>query len=447
VQIGYGPATVTGSRWGRCGANRESGTNPDRSKPKLFARKSAARSLALFREAFLLGGRKAERVLPSAAKKRMAAGIAALGLAMSLGAAPSASARAEAAPRTAGAAAQSVAQDAAQNAAGETTRAATHDGKVDTAATREVTDEVGRRVAVPVEVRRIVTLAPDLTETMFTLGLGAKVVGDTEYSDTPPEAKQRPRVGSPQNPSIEAILALHPDLVLATGSINRRETVEALARMGLAVYTSDPHTVRGALESAAKMGQIAGAGEHGAEVVAALQARLDALRARLADLPLVHVLFVVWEDPLITIGQNTFIADALRWAGAESVISSDQNWPRIGLEEVMRLRPEYIVLAADHAATQGESAERLRKQPVWREMPAVVEGHVVTADDEMTKPSTGLVEAVEQLARALHPEAFAAGAGAGAATATGTKDEIAEARELGGEAARARERGELACAR
>ncbi|MGC1658853.1 MAG: hypothetical protein WA737_02435, partial [Candidatus Acidiferrales bacterium] len=78
-----------------------------------------------------------------------------------------------------------------------------------------------------------------------------------------------------------------------------------------------------------------------------------------------------------------------------------------GLEEVVRLQPEYIVLAADHAAAQGNSAERLRTRPVWRDMTAVREGHVVMADDEATKPSTGLVEAIEQLARALHPEAFA----------------------------------------
>ncbi|MGB8653219.1 MAG: helical backbone metal receptor [Candidatus Acidiferrales bacterium] len=277
-----------------------------------------------------------------------------------------------------------------------------------TAATRIITDEVGRRVAVPVDVRRIVTLAPDLTETVYALGLGAKLAGDTDYCDTPPEAKLKPHVGNAQNPSLEAILALHPDLVLATTSINRRETVDALERMGLAVYTSDPHTVLGALDSAQRMGEIAGAGAAGAAAVAALRERLDALHARLEDRPMVHVLFVVWEDPLITIGQNTFIADALRWAGAESVIISSQNWPRIGLEEVVRLQPEYIVLAADHAAAQGNSAERLRTRPVWRDMPAVREGHVVMADDEATKPSTGLVEAIEQLARALHPEAFAA---------------------------------------
>ena len=97
----------------------------------------------------------------------------------------------------------------------------------------------------------------------------------------------------------------------------------------------------------------------GTALVAQLQARLDAVHARIAELPLVHVLFVVWEDPLITIGQNTFIADALRWAGAESVIVANQNWPQVSMEEIVRLQPEYILFTANHS----ESNERPRAEP------------------------------------------------------------------------------------
>ena len=88
-----------------------------------------------------------------------------------------------------------------------------------------------------------------------------------------------------------------------------------------------------------------GAGPQGEAVVAHLRTRLDALHARLAERPMAHVLFVVSQDPLITIGQKTFIADALRWAGAESIVLTDQNWPQLSLEEVVRLQPDYIVFA------------------------------------------------------------------------------------------------------
>ena len=104
----------------------------------------------------------------------------------------------------------------------------------------------------------------------------------------------------------------------------------------------------------------------GRGVRGAIAGALDALHARLQDLPLVHVLFVVWEDPLITIGQNTFIADALRWAGAESVILSKQNWPQVSFEEVVRLQPEYIVLANSHTGEGQRSVAELRARPVGR---------------------------------------------------------------------------------
>jgi iron complex transport system substrate-binding protein len=282
-------------------------------------------------------------------------------------------------------------------------------------AVKIVTDETGRRVAIPFSVRHIVTLAPNLTETIYALGLEDRLAGDTSFCDTPPAAKLKPHVGSPQTPSLEAIVALHPDLVLATTSINRPETVDALARLGIAVYTSDPHTVRGMLGSVAGMADLMGASEQGAALVAQLQARLDAVHARIAELPLVHVLFVVWEDPLITIGQNTFIADALRWAGAESAIVAQQNWPQVSIEEVVRLQPEYIVLTPNHsesdAGSKSSELESLRARPAWKALKAVELGHVVVASDEFDRPAPGLIGAIEQLARELHPEAVALNAG------------------------------------
>ena len=237
-----------------------------------------------------------------------------------------------------------------------------------------------------------------------------KLAGDTTYCDIPPAAKDKPHVGGPQNPSLEAIVAMHPDLVLASTSINRPVTADALLKLGIPVYTtSDEHTVTGMLNSTAEIADLMGVKEQGAKLVADLQKRLDALHAALQDRPMVHVLFVVWEDPLLSIGQNTFIADALRWAGAESVITAEQNWPQVSMEEVVRLQPDYIVLTADHMkaedATRGSD---LRTRPMWRDLQAVRLGRVVVASDEMDRPSPGLIGAIEQLAHDFHPEVFGA---------------------------------------
>jgi iron complex transport system substrate-binding protein len=271
---------------------------------------------------------------------------------------------------------------------------------------RVVTDEVGRKVKIPTTVRRVVTLAPDLTETIYALGLEDHLAGDTDYCDTPPAAKAKPHVGNPQNPSLEAIVALHPDLVLATTSINRVDTADALKNLGIAVYTTDPETVRGMLNSIQHVADVIGAPNQGTELVGKLRQRLDAVRARLSERPKVHVLFVVWLEPLQTIGQNTFIADALRWAGAESVLVSRQKWPHLSIEEVVRLQPDYIVFTNDHGGRGAAQLADLRARPAWRDLDAVEQGHVVDVSDEAIRPSPGLVDMIEQLARQLHPEAF-----------------------------------------
>ncbi len=290
------------------------------------------------------------------------------------------------------------------------------------ASARTVTDEVGRRVAVPAEVRRIVTLAPNLAEIVYALGAQDRLVGVSEYSDNPPAAKAKPNIGMPVNPNLEAVVGVKPDLVLATTAINFAKTVDALDRLGIAVYTTDPHTVEGTLRSITDIGAVIGAAPQADAVVAKLQARLDMLKTKLVNAEPVPVLFVVWESPLITIGDDTFISDAMRWAGAESAIHTKRNWPQIGMEEVVKLNPDYIVYADNQMSESGDDSslpadiqaaitrhlEDLRTQPVWRNLSAVREGHVAVVDDEIQVPAPGLIDSIEQLARELHPDAFAA---------------------------------------
>lgn len=288
----------------------------------------------------------------------------------------------------------------------DTHAAAPTSAAVKSASMHTVTDDDGRNVVVPADVRRVVSVAPNLTEMIYALGLEDKLVGDTDFCDTPPAAKLKPHVGGTMNPNLEAIVALHPDLVLAS-AINQWDTERALEHLGIPVYGSDPQTVEGMLASTRQIAEILGAGEKGAALTAQLQARLDALHAKLADRPMVHVLFVVWMDPLITIGQNTFIADALRWAGAESVVISEQKWPHVSFEEIVRVQPDYIVLTPDHQESNANGLADLRSRAGWKDLGAVEMGHVITISPDINRPSPGMIAAIEQAARLLHPEAFA----------------------------------------
>jgi iron complex transport system substrate-binding protein len=278
-------------------------------------------------------------------------------------------------------------------------------------ATRPFTDELGRRVDVPANVNRIVSLAPNLTEIVFALGDGDRLAGDTDYCDYPPAAMQKPHVGGTVNPNLEQIVALTPDLILATKIINRRETVDALARLGLAVYVTVPDSVDQMIASLERLGQILHTEQTAQPLVLDLRARLADLDRRMAGAVPRRVLFVVWTDPLISIGQKTFIADALRRAGARSVVDTNVEWPRIGLEEIVRLQPEVVIFASAHAEATRQEIEALRAQPGWRDINALRQGNVVIVSDAINRPAPRMVDAIEQLARTLHPESFPPAAG------------------------------------
>jgi ABC-type Fe3+-hydroxamate transport system substrate-binding protein len=273
-------------------------------------------------------------------------------------------------------------------------------------ATRAVTDEVGRRIEVPVRVRRVVSLAPNVTDILYALGAADQLAGVTDFAEIPPGAPAKPSVGEPLEPSLERIVALKPDLVFADRSINRNETVESLDQLGIPVYVTDAHSVEGMLASVRQVADLIGAGPEGEEIAERLEDRLDALRARLAGRPVKRVLFVVWEDPLITTGENTFIADALRWAGARSVVRVTEDWPHISMEEVVHLQPDVLIFPTTNGGALGDIAQVLRDRPGWRDLRAVRAGRIVMVSDAINRPSPDLVNAIEQLAHELHPEAF-----------------------------------------
>ena len=276
---------------------------------------------------------------------------------------------------------------------------------------REITDEIGRNIEIPQKADRVVSLAPNLTEIVFALGDGDRLAGDTDYCDYPPEALRKPHVGGLLNPSLETIAALMPDLVLATKSINRRETVDALDRIGVPVFvTGAPHSVEEMIASVEHIGSALGAETSAAALAQDLRGRLSNLDRRLTGATPRRVLFVVWPDPLISVGRDSFIADALRRAGGRSIVDTEAEWPHISLEEVVRLQPEFLVFASAHAGDTQHDIDALRTRPGWKDLTAIQQGNIVVVSDAINRPAPRMVDAIEQLAHALHPEAFASGA-------------------------------------
>jgi iron complex transport system substrate-binding protein len=269
------------------------------------------------------------------------------------------------------------------------------------------TDEIGRRVEIPVDVNHVVSLAPNLTEIVFALGDGEHLAGDTNFCDYPEEATKKPHVGGPINPNLEQIVALTPSVILATKSINRRETVDALARIGLPVYVTDPHSVDDMIASVEHLGAVLHTDKTTAPLAGDLRERLADLDRHLAGRTPSRVLFVVWTAPLISIGRDTFIADALRHARAQSVVDTATEWPRVSLEEIVRLQPEFLIFPSAHAGNTQHEIEALRTLPGWRDLDAIRRGNIIVISDAINRPAPRMVDAIEQLARALHSDSFA----------------------------------------
>lgn len=261
-------------------------------------------------------------------------------------------------------------------------------------------DDLGRRVAVPAEPRRIVSLAPALTEILFALGAGDRLVGTAEFSNFPPEAAKVPVVGALAG-DLERILARRPDLVVATTEGNDRRVVESLERLGTPVWVADAKDLSGVILSIERLGAAVGRGEEGRRIAREMRRRVAAVEALPAPRPAPRVAWVVWPDPLVVAGAGSFLDDLVRRGGGMNAFGDvDRPWPTVGREELAARRPD-VVLYPDSPETRG-SFEAAFAGPLARVLPAGVR-IVPVAGDRAQRPGPRLVEALEEIARALRP--------------------------------------------
>jgi len=272
-------------------------------------------------------------------------------------------------------------------------------------AARTRTDDAGRRVEVVENPQRIVSLAPSLTETLFALGLGERVVGVTDFCDYPAEARSKTRVGGIINPSVEAIVSLAPDLVLITREGNRRETMEALERLGVPVFAISTSDLAGVFRMIRQLGELAGVAERGQRLAADLERQSAAIAEAIRPYPARRVLFLVWLQPVVSVGRNSFIEGLLQRSGAESISeASIQPWPHLSIEEILRSQPEFILIP--RSSSFAPTRAQLLRLPGWRELEAVRAGRIVYLPASVERPGPRLIEVQELIARAIHPEAF-----------------------------------------
>jgi iron complex transport system substrate-binding protein len=275
-------------------------------------------------------------------------------------------------------------------------------------ASRELKDELGRRVILPDNPQRVVCLAPSLAETVYALGEEAVVVGVTDFTDDPPDAQKKPSVGGLNDASVEKIVSLYPDMVLSLAEINREETVNELERLGIPVFVVDPQSLQGIMTSVQHVGDALNRSRDARGLLKRLEERRAAVAARVNGLPRPKVLVVIWYDPVITAGNKSFITDIVSAAGGESITADmDQAWPQISLEEVVRRAPDRVLLVrGTHGGITGED---LKARAGWDQIEAVRDNHIIYMGERFFHPSPVVFDALEQLAKELHPEVFQPG--------------------------------------
>jgi ABC-type Fe3+-hydroxamate transport system substrate-binding protein len=267
-------------------------------------------------------------------------------------------------------------------------------------ASRTLKDELGRTVEVPDHPHRVICLIPSVVDVVYSLGAGADVVAISDFTKYPKEALQKPSIGLPLNPSIEAIVALRPDLVLGSGDLNVLESADSFQRLGIPVFMADPHGIEGIYASIISIGKALNRDAEAAALVARLRARLAAVKSSVADKPKLRVFMAIWYDPVMTIGRKAFIGEIIEAAGGRSVTDDiAQEWPEISLESIVSRQPDAILFIKGSKLT----AEELKTRPGWERVKAVQQGHVYYVDDRIQYPSPAAFDALEDLAKQFHP--------------------------------------------
>ncbi len=268
-------------------------------------------------------------------------------------------------------------------------------------ATRNVVDEAGRKVALPDHPHRIVCLVPSITDSVYTLGAGADVVGISDYVEYPAEAQKKPSVGTISDPSLEAIIALRPDLVLGIPLNTRQAILDRITALGIPVYLVDPHGLPGIMHSLLSLGTALNREPQAHVLVATLESRVATVRRSVAGKPVIQVFVPISSEPgIITIGHGAFIGDIVEAAGAHSITTDlPQEWAYLSLEALIARAPQALLLMRGGTVTFDTLAQR----PGWNKLPAIQQKRVYYMDKRMDFPSPIAIDALEDLARQFHP--------------------------------------------
>ena len=267
----------------------------------------------------------------------------------------------------------------------------------------EVTDIKGRSIALDKIPQRIVSLSPSTTEILFALGAGDRVVGATNYCDYPEEAKKVEKIGDYDEPNMELIRKVQPDVVLA-GHV-KEETAEALEKMGIPVFFFSSRRRHTRYHSIKLVGQVTGTAAEAEAIVNGMKSKIAEIQTKYKDKEKPRVFYLVWKDPLFTAGSKTFINDVIKAAGGINVAEKVEGWANYSAEEMIKDNPDMLI-AALHSTDEGMTKEDLSGDRLFSLLECVKQGkvHIMPDDNIISRPGPRIVQAIEDMSKVLHGE-------------------------------------------
>lgn len=276
---------------------------------------------------------------------------------------------------------------------------------------RIVTDDLERSITVPVKVTRVVSLAPSLTESIFAVGAGDRLVGVTTFCNYPEQAREIAKIGDTMNPNMESIVALKPDIVFVSTASQVENFTKTLEANGIAVYVTNPQSIVGVIRNLGQLAIIFDTREKAEPFVQALEERswkFSQFSLQRDETPAMYeervkpprVFVQISKEPLFTIGKDSFITEVITNAGGKSATSAVASaYPKLSKETALLLNPEVIILS--------ESPDNQEPNDAFKNSPAVRNGRVYKINaDLLSRPGPRLVVALEQIAKDLHPDKF-----------------------------------------
>ena len=270
-----------------------------------------------------------------------------------------------------------------------------------------VTDDRGKEVTIYSRPKRIISLSPANTEILFALGLDEEIVGVTEFCNYPPEAKDKEKIGGYSNPNLEKIVSLKPDLILADYG-NPIKGIKQIESLGYTLVGLNPKTIEDILRNIKLVGKITGKTKEASELISNMKERLNSVEERVRSLDegeKVRVLYVIWYKPLWTAGSGTFIDELIKKAGGINIASELSGYKQMSLEKVIEKNPQVIVVG--ESKDQPNLVKTVKEETTLFGTDAFRNNRIYTIDtDIVSRSGPRIVDALEQLAKLLHPKMF-----------------------------------------